>query len=148
MFGPSKPTNDVLVDLMVATGPDKWNRDLALKSLAKCEGPLDELSRRESLTLLAPDLDGMYTRILAVTSKGVAEVGKKGTDKYFTFGEIAETKLFNHPKGLLVQVLTYTALRDYMPNDNRRYQHIIQIMTATPGAGNMVCAAIDPHLAS
>jgi hypothetical protein len=147
MFGPSTPMNDALVKLMVDTGPDKWKRNLALKVLAKCEGPLNELGQRESLVLTAPDLDGMFTRVLVITFNGVAEVAKKKIDKYFSFAEIAETKLFNHPQGILVQVITHTARRDYLPDDARRYQHIIQIMTATPGAGNKVCAAIDPHLA-
>lgn len=146
MFGPSTPANEALVKLMIDTGPDKWKRDYALKSLAKCEGPLNDLGQRESILLVAPDLDGMYTRVLVVTFNGVAEVGKKKTDKYFTFTEIAETKLMRHPKGILVLVETHRARNDYMPDDYRRYEHMIQIMTATPGAGNKICQAIDPHL--
>jgi hypothetical protein len=146
MFGPSKPMNDALAKLMVDTGPDKWKRDSALKSLAKCEVPLNELAQHESLTVLAPDLSGMHTIVLAATSNGVAEVGKKQVDKYFTFAEIAETKLLRHANGIIVQVITHVARRDYLPDDSRRFMHIIHIMTATPGAGNAVCAAIDSHL--
>jgi hypothetical protein len=148
MFGPSEPMNSKLTDLLVDTGPDKSGRKGALKALAACEERIMELAEREPLMLLAHDISPtqVSSRVVAITNRGVAALTRKKVDRYFTFGEIAETKLLRHERGIIVVVETYRARNDFLPNDYRRHEHIIQFFTATPGAANLVCAAIDPHL--
>lgn len=144
MFGPSEPTDSALVNLLVDTGPDKWRRKDALKKLAACETQLAHLASSEPIALLANDANG--THVIAVTSRSVAELSKKRVERYFSFGEIAVTKLFNHPNGMMIQVVTHRARNDYLPDDVRRFEYIIQFFTATPGSANLVCAVIDRNL--
>lgn len=148
MFGPSQPQDSALINLLVDTGPDKYRRKAALKALATCEENIRQIANREPLTLLAHDISPSQVgaRVIAVTDRGVAALTRKRVDRYFTFGEIAETKLLRHAQGIIVVIETYSARNDFLPDDLRRYEHLVQFFTATPGSANRVCAAIDPHL--
>jgi len=148
MFGSSEPSDSALVNLLVDTGPDKYRRKNALKALATCEPELSRLASSEPIALLVHDCDPAQigARVVAVTDRSVAVLSKKKVEKQFSFKEIAETRLFKHPRGILVAVETFRARNDYHPDDSRRFGHIIQFFTATPGAANLICAAIDPHL--
>ena len=148
MFGPSEPSDPSLIRLLVDTGPDKYRHKNALKALATCEPQLAELSAHEPLVLLAHDCSPtqVSARIIAVTELGVAVVSRKKIEQRLRFADIAETKLLRHPAGIIVVVETYKAQNDFMPDDWRRHEHLVQFFTATPGAANRVCAAIDQNL--
>ena len=148
MFGPSQPSDSSLISLLVDTGPKTYSRKNALKALARCESQLALLSGREPLALLAHDCSPtqVSARIIAVTDRSVAVLSRTKIERCLGFSDIAETRLLQHPAGMIVVVETYKAQNDFMPDDWRRQEHIIQFFTATPAAANRVCASIDRHL--
>ena len=146
IFRSSKANNDELVDLLIDTGPEGWQRKNAIKALNAREANVIAAIGSEEPVLLASDTRSVGGALLLLTDQSVSLVTKHGVEKRFSFPEIAETKLYSHQNGPYVVVETHKAQRDYMPEDPKRQAHCILVQVPTPGAANDICAAIDSRL--
>jgi hypothetical protein len=148
LFGGSQPADASLINLLVDPGPDSYAKKKAMKTLAATELTIQAIARDEPLVLLAYNNTQIagYNSMLVVTDQTVMEVTKKGIEKRFVYSEIAQTRLLTGPGTIVVEVGTHKAAQDFMPDDQRRYSHMIVVRLDTPGAANNVCAAIDARI--
>jgi len=148
LFGATAPRDEALIEMLADTGPDGYRRKNALNALAACEQTIHQVQANEGLVLLVHDCSPTQVRprVVMVTDAGVTAVMKKGIDRHLRFGEIAETSLRRHPAGMWVTVDSHKARNDFLPDDGRRLQYVIDFFAATPGAANLACSLIDRHL--
>jgi hypothetical protein len=143
--GPPPAIDQRWESLIVPDGDKQKVRDRLVKAIAKSQGALEELDKRDKVAAIFANT-WLPSQVVVVTESGVAVLDGSSIGQHYRFDEIGKTGIYTLASGCWVEVESWKALNDFMPDDSKRRAHIIKVNFDTPGPARRLCAMIDPHL--